>query len=208
MRMLPGIVGGLLFAGCADPEAEAAPDGPADDSGQETVELPEGVHLVDLDTTAGPVVIEVHEDWAPLGAERFLALVDDGFYDGCKFFRVVPGFVVQFGLAADPADNADWAQPIADDPVVRSNNRRTLSFATAGANTRTTQVFVNLEDNPNLDGQGFSPFGRVVEGIPSVNAINAEYGQDPDQAQIRARGNDYLDEAFPNLDGIVTATRR
>ncbi|MEN0067201.1 MAG: peptidylprolyl isomerase [Myxococcota bacterium] len=178
------------------------------ETGEETT-LPEGVFLVDMETTTGPVVLEIHEDWAPLGAARFRELVESGFYDGARFFRVVPDFVVQWGLPADPAVNAKWTEPILDDPVIESNVARTITFAaTALPNSRTTQVFINYGDNSSLDDQGFAPFGRVAEGMRNVRSINAEYGQDPDQTRIRNEGNAYLDAEFPNLDGIVSATVR
>ena len=160
-----------------------------------------------LETSAGPVVIQVTRDWAPLGADRFYNLVHNGFYDGQRFFRVVPGFVVQWGLSGDPKLNMAWRQAnILDDPVKQSNTRGRITFAkTNQPNTRTTQLFINLGDNANLDGMGFAPFGEVVEGMEVVDAINAEYGQQPSQGQIAMNGNAYLAENFPNLDYIVKA---
>jgi len=182
---------------------------PTDDTAPNETPLPEGVFVVDLETSVGPVVLEIHEDWAPLGSARFRELVEAGYYDGARFFRVVPDFVVQWGLAADPAVSAKWDDPIPDDPVVESNVRRTISFAaTANPNSRTTQVFINYTDNSFLDASGFAPFGRVIEGMRNVRSINGEYGEQPDQAQIRSQGNAYLDANFPRLDEIVTATIR
>lgn len=199
-------LGVFAFGACSDDAADPG------DTGEEGEASPtaDGV-FVELDTTVGPVVIEIHEEWAPLGAARFLELVEVGFYDDAKFFRVIPDFVVQFGMAADPEVHAMWAnQPIEDDPVVMSNLARTVTFAATNLpNSRTTQVFINYSDNSNLDGMGFAPFGRVVEGtMPNVRAINPEYGEDPEQGEIAAQGNAYLDAQFPNLDGIVTATLR
>ncbi len=165
----------------------------------------ESTQRLRFDCTCGSFVVEVIADWAPIGAQRFLDLVNDGFYDGARFFRVVTKprpFIVQFGLAADPGLTAKWDINIKDDPVKQSNAEGTLTFATAGPNTRTTQLFINLGDNDFLDGQGFSPFGRVVEGMDSVRAISDEYGESPDQNQIKRKGNAYAEAKFPNLDYI------
>lgn len=197
------MIGLLLAVGCT-----GSSDTLTGDTGP-TSTLPEGVFLVDLDTTQGPVVLEIHEDWAPLGVARFRELVESDFYDGARFFRVIDGFVAQWGIAADPAVTAMWRTPIDDDPVIESNTRRMLSFAaTSAPNSRTTQVFVNYDDNSRLDDLGFAPFGLVVEGMPNLRALYADYGEDVDQAQLVDRGNAYLDEAFPNLDEIRTATIR
>lgn len=161
---------------------------------------------VKLETTKGDVVVQVNSAWAPLGVERFRALVESGYYDGAKFFRVVPGFVVQFGLAADPAATAANGSNLKDDPVKQSNSRGRLTFATAGPNTRTTQLFINLGDNKFLDGQGFAPFAEVVEGMEFVDQLYSGYGEQPNQGLIRTKGNGYLDQSFPKLDGIVKAT--
>ena len=162
---------------------------------------------VRLETSVGSVVIQVTREWAPIGADRFYNLVRNGFYDEQRFFRVVPGFVVQWGLSGDPKLNQVWHRAhILDDPVVQSNMRGRITYAkTNQPNTRTTQLFINLGDNANLDGMGFAPFGEVVEGMEVVDAINAEYGQQPSQGQIGNRGNAYLEENFPNLDYIVKA---
>ncbi len=167
---------------------------------------------VRFETTRGDFLVEVHRQWAPRGADRFYNLVRHGFFDGAKFFRVVDGFVVQFGIAADPAVSAAWADAtIGDDPRRESNLRGRLTFAHAGPNTRTTQLFINLRDNPGLDGQGFPPFGEVVEGMEVVDGLYAgygdgpPYGSGPDQGRIEAEGNAYLEREFPRLDGIRTA---
>ena len=162
---------------------------------------------VKLETTKGDIVLQVNSSWAPLGVERFRSLVESGYYDGAKFFRVVPGFVVQFGLAADPKVTAtNGAANIKDDPVKQSNSRGRLTFATAGPNTRTTQLFISLGDNKFLDGQGFAPFAEVVEGMEIVDQLYSGYGEQPNQGYIRMKGNEYLDQSFPKLDGIVKAT--
>jgi cyclophilin family peptidyl-prolyl cis-trans isomerase len=161
---------------------------------------------VRFETSKGPFVVEVHPEWAPRGATQFRELVDAGFYNECRFFRVVPGFVVQFGINGDPDTHAQWKQPIPDEPVVRSNTKGTLSFAKSNPNTRTTQVFINLGDNSGgLDPQGFPAFGIVVEGMENVEKINAEYGETPDQGRIHSEGNAYLDKNFQNLDFITSA---
>jgi peptidyl-prolyl cis-trans isomerase A (cyclophilin A) len=164
------------------------------------------VFRVKLDTTKGPVVIEAHRTWAPFGTDRFYELVQKKFFDGAAFFRVVKGFVVQFGISPYPEVAAHWRpKTIQDDPVKETNARGTVVFATSGPNTRTTQLFINLANNAQLDSQGFSPFGRVVEGMDVVDKINAEYGEAPEQPRIESEGNDYLKSNFPNLDYIKTA---
>jgi len=157
-------------------------------------------------TNKGPFTVEVHRDWAPLGADRFYELVKDGFYDGNRFFRVVPGFVVQWGINGDPAVQAKWRdKTIPDDPVKESNQLGTITFATSGPNTRTTQLFINLANNGSLDGQGFAPFGQVISGLNVVESLYSGYGQMPDQNQIQMQGNAYLQSQFPMLDYIETA---
>jgi peptidyl-prolyl cis-trans isomerase A (cyclophilin A) len=134
-------------------------------------------------------------------------LIKAGYYDGARFFRVVPGFVAQFGLAADPAVTAKWKDMnLQDDPVKESNTPGTLTYATAGPNTRTTQLFINLGNNQRLDGMGFAPFAKVVSGMEAVQAINAGYGEAPQQPLIEAQGNAYLQSQFPQLDYIKKAT--
>lgn len=160
-----------------------------------------------FETSAGTFVVAVMRAWAPRGADRLYNLVRHGFYDGTRFFRVVPGFVVQFGISGDTAVSAHWrAAVIADDPVTHSNRRGTLTFATAGPNTRTTQLFINYADNTRLDRMGFAPLGIVAEGMDVVERIFAGYGETPDQGLIEARGTAYLATAFPQLDSIARAT--
>lgn len=161
---------------------------------------------VNLDTSRGPVVIEVTRADAPNGADRFYNLVKAKFYDGARFFRVVPGFMVQFGIAADPAMTKTWDVPIPDDPVKTSNVRGTVTFAAMSApDTRTTQLFINYADNSRLDGLRFAPFGKVVSGMEFVDQIYSGDGENPDQSQIEAQGNAYLEKAYPRLDYIKTA---
>jgi peptidyl-prolyl cis-trans isomerase A (cyclophilin A) len=163
--------------------------------------------LVALATSRGPVALLVHRSWAPRGADRFYALVRSGFYDGARFFRVVRGFVVQFGLPADPQLAQTWSSRlIPDDPVRHPNRRGTVAFASAGPNTRTTQVFVNLADNLRLDALGFSPIGQVAEGLGIVDGLYGQYGERPSQDSIRLQGDAYLTRAYPHLDRIGSAT--
>ena len=166
-----------------------------------------------FDTSAGVFVVEVTRAWAPNGADRFYNLVKNGFFDDCRFFRVIPGFMVQFGINGDPSVQAAWRNAnIPDDPVKQSNKRGYVTFATAGPNTRTTQLFINLEDNTGLDRQGFAPFGRVSSGMDVVSKIYGGYGEGapsgkgPSQQSIQMQGNAYLQKDFPKLDYIKTAT--
>jgi len=208
----------LLLAGCAsqppapetkaevkkEPEKKEEPAPPP----EAPKEPPKAaaVTRVKFETTKGSFIVEVHKDWAPIGAKRFLELVEDRFYDGSGFFRVVPNFVVQFGLAADPAKTRKWDKNLKDDPVIRTNALGTITFATAGPNTRTSQVFISLRSNQFLDDQGFAPFGKVSEGMDVVQKLTAEYGERPDQDAIKNRGSAYLKAQFPNLDMIKKAS--
>ncbi|MGA2649520.1 MAG: peptidylprolyl isomerase [Terracidiphilus sp.] len=157
-------------------------------------------------TTKGPFVVEVHREWSPFGADRFYNLAKNGFFNNGHFFRVVPDFVVQFGLSPSPAVNKVWKDAeIQDDPVTQSNHKGSVTFASRGPNTRTTQLFINLGENARLDGMGFSPFGTVIEGMDVVEKLYAGYGQTPDQGRIQAEGKPYLDKEFPLLDSIKLA---
>ncbi len=159
-----------------------------------------------FDTSKGEFTVEVTRAWAPEGADRFYNLVANGYYDDCRFFRVVKGFMVQFGINGDPQLNAVWRSArIEDDRGKESNKRTYVTFAHAGPNTRTTQLFINYADNTFLDAQGFPPFGQVIKGMDVVDAINDEYGEKPDQRRIQLEGNTYLNQTFPNLDFIKTA---
>lgn len=162
---------------------------------------------VRFETTKGPFEILVERDSAPRGADRFYNLVRSDFFSDIGFFRLVEGFVVQFGIHGDPQISALWqAARIEDDPVQNSNTRGTLTFATSGKHSRTTQLFINYGDNSRLDGMGFSPIGKVISGMSVVDDIYAGYGEKPDQGKIQHSGNAYLKEAFPNLDYITSAT--
>ena len=163
-------------------------------------------------TTKGDFVVEVRRAWSPLGADRFYNLVKNHFYDGAAFFRVLPGFAAQFGIGANPEISRVWANAtFKDDPGSQSNLEGYLTFATAGRNTRTTQVFINLGDNHNLDRMGFSPFGKVIEGMDVVRKFYSGYGEGapggngPDQSRLTNEGKAYLDKSFPRLDSIKTA---
>jgi len=157
-------------------------------------------------TTKGDFVVEVHRDWSPLGADRFYNLVKNGFFNDAHFFRVVSGFVVQFGLSPSPAVNKVWKDAaIQDDPVKQTNAKGSITFATGGPNTRTTQLFINLAENGRLDAMGFSPFGNVIEGMDVVEKLYTGYGEAPNQGRIQAEGKPYLDKNFPLLDSIKVA---
>jgi len=170
------------------------------------------IYRVRFDTTKGPFVVEVHRDWAPRGADRFYELIEDKYYDDLYFFRVIRGFVVQWGIHKDPVVMARWdTMAIPDDPVKQSNRRGTITFATDGPNTRTTEPFINLADNKRLDSRGFAPFGEVVAGMDVVDKLYSGYGDGPpkgegvDQTKAEAQGNEYIEGRFPKLDKIVTA---
>jgi peptidyl-prolyl cis-trans isomerase A (cyclophilin A) len=171
------------------------------------------VYKAKFDTTKGAFVVEVHRDWAPNGADRFYNLVKNGFYDDVRFFRVISGFMVQFGIHGDPKVSAPWREAqLRDDPVKQSNKRGYITYAMAGPNTRTSQVFINFGDNGSLDSQGFSPFGRVITGMEVVDKLNAEYGEGaprgrgPDQSRMQMEGNAYLTKDFGRLDYVKKAT--
>lgn len=184
----------LALAGCAGGAKQSASQSPAD------------TYRVLLDTSKGPVVIVVDRRLAPNGAQRFYELVKAKYFDGARFYRVVPGFVVQWGAAADPAVSKKWDVTIPDDPVKASNTRGTITFAASGQpNSRTTHLFINLGNNARLDLMGFAPIGRVTSGMPVVDRIYSGYGEQPDQTLIAAQGNAYLEKEFPKLDYVKTA---
>jgi cyclophilin family peptidyl-prolyl cis-trans isomerase len=198
----------LILAGCGTSDEpkkaeapKANPDAPAPD-----------VFKVNLDTSKGPVVIEVHKDWAPMGAQHFFELVNRGYYDGNRFFRVTRAYV-QFGVNGDPKVSSMWSTAnLRDDPVKQSNTKGVVSYAKIGPNSRATQLFVNMRDNKDLDKDGFAPIGKVVEGMEAVEAFYSAYGdmpprgQGPDPTKIETQGNGYLESRFPRLDFIKKAT--
>jgi peptidyl-prolyl cis-trans isomerase A (cyclophilin A) len=161
-----------------------------------------------FDTSAGNFVITVHRTWAPNGADRFYNLVKNGFYDETRFFRVVPNFMVQFGINGEPAVAAAWQNAnLKDDPGGKQSNKKGyVTFATRGKDTRTTQVFINFKDNGFLDAQGFTPFGEVTSGMDVVEKITDQYGEKPNQGSIQQQGNTYLKAQFPKLDYVKKAT--
>ncbi len=207
LRVAAAVAAFVLFAGCRSSETEkktteapspsAIPSTP-EAQPQQTAET----YKVRFNTSKGPFVVEVHPEWAPIGTQRFRELIEAGYYDGARFFRVVPNFVVQFGIAANPAMTKKWDVRIEDDPVRQTNRRGSLAFATMGPNTRTAQIFINLRSNQSLDSQGFAPFAIVVEGMDVVDSLYAGYGEAPNQAMITKLGNSYLSKNFPNLDYI------
>jgi len=167
------------------------------------------LYKVKVNTSEGSFVIEVHKDWAPKGADRFYNLVDIGYYSDTRFFRAIDGFMVQWGISGYPEVSEAWRDAkIDDDEVKQSNTRGMVTFATAGKNTRTTQLFINYKDNSNLDPMGFSPFGKVVEGMDVVDKLYKGYGEGaprgrgPRQGLLQKRGNVYLDAEFPKLSKI------
>ena len=159
---------------------------------------------VKVETSKGDFTIEVTRKWAPNGADRFYELVKKDFYKETRFFRVVPGFMVQWGINGDPSVQQSWREAtFKDDPVTASNQRGYITYAKTGLpDSRSTQLFINFGDNSFLDNQGFAPFGRVIEGMDVVDKINAEYKERPDQGKIQEKGNEYLKQSFPNLDYI------
>ena len=170
-------------------------------------------YQVRFETSGGDFVVEVTRDWAPLGADRFYNLVKHGFYDDARFFRVISNFMIQFGINGNPNLAALWRSAmIQDDPVKESNRRGYITYAMAGPNTRTTQVFINFQNNSGLDGQGFAPFGKVTSGMDVVDKLYSGYGEGapsgkgPAQGRIQMEGNAYLKKAFPRLDYIEQAT--
>jgi peptidyl-prolyl cis-trans isomerase A (cyclophilin A) len=197
----------LSLAGCspsgdtkkeeaAPPKAEKAPD----------------VFKLNLDTSKGVIAIEVHKDWAPIGVDHLFELVNTGYYDGNRFFRVTQRYA-QFGINGDPKLNGLWSNAfLPDDPVKQSNVKGSVAFAHLGPNNRTTQLFFNLKDNKNLDKGGFAPIGKVISGMEVVESLYSSYGdmpprgQGPDSTKIQTQGNQYLESHFPRLDFVKKAT--
>jgi peptidyl-prolyl cis-trans isomerase A (cyclophilin A) len=176
-----------------------------------TVAAPDSF-FVAFQTGKGRIVVQTVRSWAPHGVDRFYELVNNHYFDHVKFFRVLPNFMAQFGIQGDPATDKKWIDAnIPDDPVIQSNRRGFVTFATGGPNTRTTQLFINTHDNQRLDAMGFAPIGKVVRGIEVVDRLYTGYGegapggQGPMQDRIHGEGNAYLNKSFPKLDSIVTA---
>jgi peptidyl-prolyl cis-trans isomerase A (cyclophilin A) len=196
----------LALAGCAGAKQSAAQSSATAQSSTTASSSAGGAYRVLLDTSEGPVVLEVDRSLAPNGAQRFYELVKAKYFDGARFYRVVPGFVVQWGAAASPAVTKRWDVTIPDDPVKESNARGTVAFAATGQpNSRTTHLFINLGNNGRLDALGFAPIGRVAGGMRAVDDIYSGYGEQPNQDLIGTQGNAYLQKSFPKLDYIKTA---
>jgi peptidyl-prolyl cis-trans isomerase A (cyclophilin A) len=219
------LVLGVAFAGGCRREAPAPSPSPTAavatptptprplilDPSRATEQAPEKFR-VRFETTKGPFVVDVTRAWAPRGADRFYNLVKAGYYDDVAFFRVIEGFMVQFGINGSPEVNGVWREArIPDDPVTQSNKRGMVTYAMAGPDTRTTQLFINFKNNDSLDSQGFAPFGRVVEGLAVVDSLYSGYGEGaprgmgPDQGRAQGEGNAYLRGSFPRLDFVKTA---
>ena len=214
-RMVRGLVGMFVVALVAT--VASAGDGPAspllNPRSAAMNQTAPATFKAKFETNKGDFIVEVQRDWAPNGVDRFYSLVQNGFYDEARFFRVISGFMAQFGISGDPKVSAVWReQRIPDDPVKQSNKRGFITFATAGPNTRTTQLFINYGDNSRLDQMGFAPFGRVTEGMQVVEQLYAAYGEGapqgkgPNQGRIQAEGNAYLTKDFAQLDYIKRAT--
>jgi peptidyl-prolyl cis-trans isomerase A (cyclophilin A) len=205
----------LISAGCKDKAPPSPPSAPAvatPVTPATDAAAPDSFR-VKFATTKGDFTVDVTRAWAPRGADRFYRLVTDGYFKDIRFFRVLPGFMAQFGMSGNPALSARMdSLRIPDDPVTQSNKRGRVTFATAGPNTRSSQFFINYTDNSPLDSQGFAPFGKVVDGMKAVDALYGGYGEGapsglgPSQDSIRTKGNEYLQRAFPKLDYIKSAT--
>jgi len=197
----------MVLVFCFVAAAACAQDaGPLGNPAALTAESP-ATFSVAFDTSKGRFVVDVHRDWAPIGADRFYNLVKAGFFTDVRFFRVIGGQLAQFGMHGDPAVQSAWRDAeIQDDPVRHGNTRGTISFASRGPNTRTTQLFINMRDNSPYDRLGFAPFGEVTSGIEVVDSIYSGYEERPDQPRIDSEGNAYLAREFPNLDYIQKAT--
>jgi cyclophilin family peptidyl-prolyl cis-trans isomerase len=199
-----------LAISCASAAAPAAKGGSLKDPASVKEKAPD-TFKAKFETTQGDFVVSVTRAWSPNGADRFYTLVKHGFFDGVKFFRVVPGFVVQFGIHGDPSLASVWLESnIMDDPVVESNKRGFVTYAKSSApHSRSTQIFINLQDNARLDGMGFSPFGKIDDaGMAVVDKLYGEYGEKltPLQEQIAKEGNAFLEKNYPKLDAIKKAT--
>ena len=217
----------ILLAGCETPAGSQVSTGAAgtqdsEAASQQESELPTvnwkegerttkaapatGEFKVKFETNVGDFTMLVHRDWAPRGAERFHQLIKSKFFDGAPFYRVLPTFMVQFGMCGDPKGTQYWDESFLDDPVKESNKIGRVTYAMAGANTRSTQLFINYADNGRLDGDGFAPFAEVIEGMENIRKINSEYKQEPKQERLANFGNKYAFKEFPNISYIIKAT--
>ncbi len=212
MRPVLCLAAALMLAGCAAKPPEPPKTKTASTKSLKDGPMPDTWHAL-FDTSQGSFVLEIHKDWSPIGAERFWKLVNSGYFDNSRFFRVRPNFIAQFGLAADPQVTAMFnASPIDDDPGGKQKNLRgTISFAQSGKRSRRAQVFVNLKDNTELDRDGFTPFGRVSQGMDVFEKLYSAYGEwdppgrGPNVNRMQTQGNAYLDVSFPKLDKIIRA---
>jgi len=212
LALVMTLVLGLLLSNLEAGDGEKGPSLLQPKSASLTQTAP-ATFKVKFETTKGDFVVESQREWAPLGVDRFYNLVKNGYYDGVCFFRVISGFMAQFGIHGDPKVSAAWRpERIQDDPVKQSNKRGYLSYATAGPNTRTTQLFINYADNSRLDQMGFAPIARVVEGMDVVDRLYSDYGEGqpqgkgPNQGRLQTEGSAYLGKDFPQLDCIKKAT--
>jgi peptidyl-prolyl cis-trans isomerase A (cyclophilin A) len=213
-RILWAVPALLALIGCS-PSSETKKEEPKKEAVAPKKEEPvPDVYKLNLDTSKGLVVVEVHHAWAPNGADHLYRLAKDGFYDGSRFYRYVRGFIVQFGINGDPKINNRWRDVnLPDDPFKQTNAKGTLTYATAGPRTRSTQLFFNLRNNKELDSKGFTPVGKVVSGMDVVEGLYRMYGEIPQQGgqgpnpdMIESQGNEYLMSHFPLLDYIKKAT--
>lgn len=189
----------LLLSACSGQKTATAQKAPVEQTAP-------AVFRVNFDTSKGAFVVEITREQAPNGADRFYGLIKAKYFDGARYYRVVPGFMVQWGAAADPAMSAAWDVKIQDDPVKATNERGTISFAATNApNSRSTHMFINYGDNARLDAMGFAPMGKVVSGMDVVEQLYSGDGERPDQGRIREEGNKYLEREHPQLDYIKTA---
>ena len=202
------VAAALVLAAAASISAQSTRASRLSDPSKLTETAP-AVFRARFDTSKGPVVIEVHREWAPIGADRFYNLVKNGFYDGTRFFRVRPGFMAQFGLNGNPEIQSPWQRAfLRDEPVTQKNLRGFVTFTTEGRpQSRFTQIFINYNDNSRLDADGFAPFGQVVTGMEVVDKLYAPPDDaQPDQRRILREGNEYLGKEFPQLDFVKKAT--
>lgn len=206
----PGMA--IALAAVLTVSAETPTDGKAGPDAKTAGDTAPATFTVKFETAKGDILIDVTRAWAPLGADQFYRLVKAGFYNDTAFFRVVAGFMAQVGISGVPSQNVAWREkPIQDDLVVKSNTRGMVTFATAGPNTRTTQIFINFGDNASLDARGFAPFGKVRD-MGVVDKLCSEYGDGPPQGRgpaqgrIQSEGNEYLRASFPKLDYIKKAS--
>lgn len=202
-----GLAVALALTGCDKKESSPKSSGPTVITPAQATETAPAQFTAKFETSRGDFSIQVTREWAPQGADRFYNLVKGHYYDNTRFFRVVPGFMVQWGIHGDGQKvNGLWNDAnLQDDLPKQSNGVGMVSFAMAGPNSRTTQVFINYGDNARLDSMGFAPFGKVVSGMDVVNAIHSSYGETPNQGQIQSQGNEYLTRSFPNLDFVKKA---